>query len=59
MSSKIYDKRDGFDFDIVIFPFSKVGGVLIVPLTVCIFHNLLGFIECVVVWITSMLVINV
>ena len=38
VSSKIYDKRDGFDFDIVIFPFSD-GDVPVLPLSGLTFLN--------------------
>ena len=56
VSSKIYDKRDDFDFDIVNFPFLD-GDVL--PLTGFIFLNLLGLQECLVMWLISMPVIKV
>ena len=39
VSSKIYDKRDDFDFDIVIFPFWTVT-LHVVALMECIFLNL-------------------
>ena len=42
VSSKIYDKRDDFDFDIVNFPFLDFG---------FIFLNLFGFLECLVMWL--------
>ena len=41
VSSKIYDKRDNFDFDIVNFPFLD-GDVLLMAYT---FHNSLGLLE--------------
>ena len=50
VSSKIYDKRDDFDFDIVNFPFSLTGFT---------FLNLLGLLECLVMWLISMPVIKV
>ena len=53
VSSKIYDKRDDFDFDIVFFPFLdgdipratsyKVG---------FIYHSLFGLLECLVMSLT-------
>ena len=42
--SKIYNKRDIFDFDLVIFRF-WIGTFPIVPLMQCIFHNLLGLLS--------------
>ena len=54
VSSKIYDKRDDFDFDIVNFPFFPV-----LPLTGFIFLNLFGLLECLVMWLISMPVIKV
>ena len=56
VSSKIYDKRDDFDFDIfhfwmVTFP--------VLPLTGFIFLNLFGLLECLVMWLISMPVIKV
>ena len=44
VSSKIYDKRDDFDFDIVNFPFLMVT-FLVVLLMVYTFRNLLGLLE--------------
>ena len=41
--TKNYDKRNDFDFDIVIFPF--LYGDALMGFT---FHNLLGLLECVV-----------
>ena len=61
VSSKIYDnKRDDFDFDCEFSLFGR-GRCLSynIPLMECIFHNLLGLLECVVMWMTSMLVLNV
>ena len=53
VSSKISDKRDDFDFDIVNFPFldGDVPGF--------IFLNLFGLLECLVMWLISMPVIKV
>ena len=57
--SKIYDKRDDFDFDIVNFPF--LDGV--VPrrasYMVSTFRNLLGLLESAIMLQTSTLEINV
>ena len=58
VSSKIYDKRDDFDFDIVNFPFLD-GDVPRLPLTGFIFLNLCGLLECLVMWLISMPVIKV
>ena len=59
VSSKIYDKRDDFDFDIVNFPF--LGGD--VPhrasYGVFTFRNLLGLLESAIMVQTSTLEINV
>ena len=59
VSSKIYDKRDDFDFDIVNFPF--LDGV--VPrrtsYMVSTFRNLLGLLESAIMLQTSTLEINV
>ena len=41
ISSKMYDKRDDFDFDIVNFPFLDCD----VPRRACKFRNLLGLLE--------------
>ena len=49
VSSKIYDKRDDFDFDIVNFPF----------LDGFTFRNLLGLLESAIMLQTSTLEINV
>ena len=54
VSSKIYDKRDDFDFDIVNFP-----SFLAVLLMAYTFHNLLGLLESAVMLRTSMHEINV
>ena len=53
VSSKIYDKRDDFDFDFwrVTFP--------VLPLTGFTFLNLFGLLECLVMWLISMPVIEV
>ena len=58
VSSKIYDKRDDFDFDIVIFPFLMVT-FLVVLLMVYTFRNLLGLLESAIMLQTSTLEINV
>ena len=58
VSSKIYDKRDDFDFDIVNFPFWD-GDVPILPLTGFTFLNLFGLLDCPVMWLISMPVIKV
>ena len=58
VSSKIYDKRDDFDFDIVNFPFLD-GDVPVLPLTGFTFLNLFGLLECLVMWLISMPVIKV
>ena len=47
ISSKIYDKRDEFDFDIVNFLF-WMGTFPGLPLTVCTFLNLFDLLECLV-----------
>ena len=67
VSSKIYDKRDDFDFDIVNFPFMDgdvprsasygVWSLLIILLFT--FLNLFGLLECLVMWLISMPVIKV
>ena len=56
ISSKIYDKRDDFDFDIVNFLFLD-GDVR--RSTVFTFLNLFGLLECLVMWLISMPVIKV
>ena len=58
VSSKIYDKRDDFDFDIVNFPFWMVT-FLVVLLMVFTFRNLLGLLESAIMLQTSTLEINV
>ena len=56
VSSKIYDKRDDFDFDIVNFPFLDGD----VPRSTYYgFLNLFGLLECLVMWLISMPVIKV
>ena len=47
VSSKIYDKRDDFDFDIVNFRF-LMAMFNVVPFMECIFLNLKNLLECVV-----------
>ena len=47
MSSKVYDKCDDFDSDIVDFPFLD-GKVPVLPLTVFAFINKFDLIECLV-----------
>ena len=56
--SKIYDKRDDFDFDIVNFHFWMVT-FLVVLLMVYTFRNLLGLLESAIMLQTSTLEINV
>ena len=58
VSSKIYDKRDDFDFDIVNFPFWMVT-FLVVLLMVFTFRNLLDLLESAIMLQTSTLEINV
>ena len=58
VSSKIYDKRDAFDFDIVNFPFLD-GDDPVLPPTGFTFLNLFGLLECLVMWLISMPVIKV
>ena len=58
VSSKIYDKRDDFDFDKVNFPFLDVT-FPVLPLTGFTFLNLFGLLECLVTWLISMPVIKV
>ena len=57
VSSKIYDKRDDFDFDIVNFPF--LDGDVPLTLTGFTFLNLVGLLECLIMWLISMPVIKV
>ena len=54
----MYDKRDDFDFDIVNFP-SWMVTFPVLPLTGFTFLNLLGLLECLVMWLISMPVIKV
>ena len=58
ISSKIYDKRDDFDFDIVNFHFWMVT-FPVLPLTGFTFLNLFGLLECLVMCLISMPVIKV
>ena len=58
VSSKIYDKRDDFDFNIVNFPFLD-GTFPVLPLTGFTFLNLFGLLECLVMGLISMPVIKV
>ena len=58
VSSKIYDKRDDFDFDIVNFPF-WMETFHFLPLTGFTFLNLFGLLECLVMWLISMPVIKI
>ena len=58
VSSKIYDKHDDFDFDIVNFPFLD-GDIPVLPLMGFTFLNLFGLLECLVMWLISMPVIKV
>ena len=58
VSSKIYDKRNDFDFDIVNFPFLD-GDVPRTASNGFIFLNLFGLLECLVMWLISMPVIKV
>ena len=51
VSSKIYDKRDDFDFDIVHFPFLD-GDIPRATSYVFIYHSLFGFLECLVMSLT-------
>ena len=60
VSSKIYDKRDDFDFDIVNFPvFFWMWTFLVVLLMVYTFRKLLGLLESAIMLQTSTLEINV
>ena len=57
VSSKIYDKRDDFDFDIVNFPF--LDGDVPRRASYCdSFRNLLGLLESAIILQTSTLEIN-
>ena len=58
VSSKLYDKRDDFDFDIVNFPFLDGDGPILL-LTGFTFLNLFGLLECLVMWLISVPVIKV
>ena len=58
VSSKIHDKHDDFDFDIVNFP-SLDRNVLAVILMVYAFRNLLDLLESAIMLLTSMREINV
>ena len=58
VSSKIYDKRDDFDFDMQIFHFWMVT-FPVLPLMGFIFLSLFGLLECLVMWLISMPVIKV
>ena len=58
VTSKIYDKPDDFDFDMVNFPFWIVT-FLPILLMVYTFHNLLGWLQSAVMLWTSTLEINV
>ena len=65
VSSKIYNKRDDFDLDIVNFPFldgdlprSTSYGVYCLSFYFT-FLNLFGLLECLVMWLISMPVIKV
>ena len=58
VSSKIYDKRDDFDFDIVTFPFLD-GDVPRITSHGVYISQLFFLLGCLVIWLTSMLVIKV
>ena len=58
VSSKIYDKRDDFDFDIVIFHFWMLT-FSVLPLMGFTFLSVFGLLECLVMWPISMPVIKV
>ena len=58
VSSKIHDKRDDFDFDIVNFPFLDGDVPRSTSYEVYIL-NLFGLLECLVMWLISMPVIKV
>ena len=58
VSSKFYDKRDDFDFDIVNFPFLD-GDVPRSTSYGVTFLNLFGLLECLVMWLILMPVIKV
>ena len=57
VSSKIYDKRDDFDFDLVNFPFLD-GDILTLHLTEFIYHSLFELPGCLVMSLTSTLEIK-
>ena len=59
VSSKIYDKRGSFDFDIVKFPFLDGGVPRSTTYGVFTFLNLFSLLECLVMWQISMPEINV
>ena len=59
VSSKIYDKHDDFDFDIVNFHLFWMVTFLVVLLVVYTFRNLLGLLESAIMLQTSTLEINV
>ena len=60
VSSKIYDKRDNFDFDIGHGNFLfRMVTFRVVPLMECIFLNLKYLLESVAMLVTLMFVINV
>ena len=59
VSSKIYDERDDFDFDIVKFPFFFMVTFPVLLLTGFIFLNLFGLLECLVMGLILMPVIKV
>ena len=50
VSSKIYDKRDDFDFDIINFPFLDSDVPRSTPYGFT-FLNLVGLLECLVMWL--------
>ena len=56
--SKIYDKPDDCDFDIVNFPFLD-GTFLVLPLTVFTFLNSFDLLECLLMILTSLSVIEI
>ena len=58
VSSKIYDKRDDFDFDIVNFPFLDGDVPRSISYGVYI-SQLIRLLECLVMWLISMPVIKV
>ena len=58
VSSKIYDKRDDFDLDIVKFPFFMGIFLAALQLTGLLYHSLLGLLECRVMSLTLTLEIK-